>query len=143
MEKDLPDSLILDTVIKSLNMAPAAFASKLGYNSHVTIYNVLKGKNDMTNDMINRIKLNLPTVSPLYITRGKGEPILQGSAVRNVANLVDRPISHEETVREASSVSVKDFLSLPERLDYIEQQNTLIINNQEEIKKLLKKLLDK
>lgn len=83
----------------------------LGYKSHMAIYHVIKGKNRLTDDMIERIILKMPQVNYLFLKKGIGKPLKSKSAAQLQDNLLN--FSKKE-------VSLSDIGEMPRRLVYIE-----------------------
>ena len=136
MNKDIEDSIILKSVLRALNVSVNDFFKKLDYSTHTSIYNVLNGKYAMSADMIQRIQSNYPQVSYLYLTRGKGEPIVNGSAYTTQRNMLNQ--------REESVNPMELFLTMPEQIKYLVSTiDELKIQNSEILDKLEKLINNK
>jgi hypothetical protein len=124
-EKKLPDKDIMQTVISCLKLTPYAFGKKLDYKSTMSIYNVLAGTKQISNDMINRISIHYPEVNYLFLTTGEGIPLRNATEAEMHRNLFN-------SQEEISKVLWTEFAAIPARLLRIEE-------HQEEILKLLQK----
>jgi hypothetical protein len=119
----ISDAIILQNVIEALKLTRNGFATKCKYKSSMSVYNILEGRNNISDDTINRITTTFPEVNFLYLKKAQGTP-LKGLAevdlYRNMMNIAKDTEFHE---RKA------DLNSIPETLLRIEI--------------LLQKLLDK
>lgn len=131
MKKDLEDSIILRNVITALNVKKKDFYVKLRYNSQTTIYNVLSGKNNLSTDMIHRIQTHYPQVSYLYLTRGKGEPLVQGAALTTQRNMLN--------IAEEKKTGLEAFITMPDQINYLVKAMNALKEEVAEIKKLIEK----
>ena len=127
-EKKIPDKDILQTVISCLKITPYAFGKQLDYKSTMSIYNILAGNKQISNDMINRISIHYPEVNYLFLTTGEGIPLRNSTEAEMHRNLFN-------SQEEISKVLWTEFAAIPARLLRIEE-------HQEEILKLLQKKVD-
>ncbi len=71
----ITDSEIIENVSKELGMSLNKIAKVMNAKSSMSVYNVSYGFNNLNDDLINRFKLYLPSVSEDYLRFGQ-EPIL-------------------------------------------------------------------
>jgi hypothetical protein len=113
-QNPISDSVILLSVIEALKLTKNGFATKCKYKSSMSVYNVLEGRNGLSDDTINRITLAFPEVNYNYLKSGVG-PILKGMAevdlYRNMMNIAKEPNNFERAA---------DLNSIPETLLRIE-----------------------
>lgn len=131
MNKELEDAVILRNVITALNVKKKDFYVKLRYNSQTTIYNVLSGKNNLSTDMIHRIQTHYPEVSYLYLTRGKGEPIIQGAALTTQRNMLN--------MAEEKKTGLEALITMPDQINYLVKAMNQMKEELAEIKILINK----
>lgn len=108
MENKISDAEILRNVMDALGpISVKKFTEKLNFASHTTIYKVLKGETPKISvDMRQRILNQFPNVSYLYLTRGKGEPLVSGSGRNTQNNMLNRNEGDSEN-------SLQAFLDMP------------------------------
>jgi hypothetical protein len=107
------DTAILAEIISALKLTKNAFSNKLKYKSAMSIYNVLEGKNGISDDMAARIVHTFPEVDFSFIRTGEGTPIKIGaipSLQRNLLNL-DTP----------AKTGIEAFADMPDTLLRIER----------------------
>lgn len=112
---NLSDADKMNMLIDALNtndrkMNANILAEKLGYKSHMAVYHVTKGKNKLTDDMIEKIILKMPQVNYLFLKKGIGKPLKSKSAAQLQDNLLN--FSKKE-------VTLGDIGEMPRRLVYI------------------------
>lgn len=129
MEKEIKDSDILRNVLNALNFKIKEFCAKIDYGQTI-IYKVLNGNAVISKELVNRIQIHFPNVSYLYLTRGKGEPLIEGAAVRSQKNTLYK--------REEQPSSLESFLTMPEQINYLVKSIKELKTEIEEIKTLLK-----
>lgn len=128
LQKSLTDAEILQNVINAIGVRIPEFRVKLGFGTNTTIYNVLKGVNGISSDMINRILNKYPDVSYLYLKKGEGKPIRTGPAATNQKNIL-------EDYSTKDFVSIQDFLKLPEIVEELKNRITILENKINQLKK--------
>lgn len=86
----LTQAQILENVIKAVGETSYSFYTKLNLakplKSANSIYNILKGENNISLGMRNRIVLAFPNVNFNYMEAGEGEPLLEGEKLQNQKN---------------------------------------------------------
>lgn len=85
----IKDSDRLQMVIDALRISSNAFSVKLGYRSPGTVYHVLKGQNNLSDGMIDKIVFTFPEVSYPFLKKGEGEVILSPEEQKNQMNLLN------------------------------------------------------
>lgn len=126
-EKDLEDKVILRNVINALGVKNKDFCKKLKYNSESTLYNVFNGKNGISDEMIRRIMTHYPQISYLYLSRGKGHPIVGGASFTTQRNMMNQSVP--------KNTSIEAFIEIPAKIDLLLQ---LVQELKEEVKELKK-----
>lgn len=71
VQKAIQDKEIMEMLLEELGMNANGAAKKLEYKSPASIYNILKGDTNITEDMSLRIKKKMPWVNSLFIDQGK------------------------------------------------------------------------
>jgi hypothetical protein len=122
-QKKLEDKEILEQLIYALRLNKKQLAKELGYKSHMSIYYVGNGTNKITSDMSNRIIIRYPEVNPLFLQKGEGNPLRFKTQNKK-----------EKLEHEKPTYSIEHFISIPNRLEIIEQKLT---ENNEMLKELL------
>lgn len=86
--KEISDAEIMDKLLKELRYSALAFAHELEYKSHSTIDHILKGRNKISNDLIDKIIKKFPQVSYWFLAKGK-LPVINENAklVQSQANI--------------------------------------------------------
>ena len=112
----LSDADKINMLIDALNsnehkMNANILADKLGYKSHIAVYHVTRGKNKLTDEMIEKIILKMPQVNYLFLKKGIGKPLKSKSATQYQSELLN--FSKKE-------VTLNDIGEMPKRLVYIE-----------------------
>lgn len=115
IKKSLTDPEILQNVIDAIGVRIPEFRTKIGYATNTTIYNVMKGVNGISSDMINRILNKYPEVSYLYLKRGEGHPIRVGQLVKSY-----NPIA--ELYDKNSFINIYDFLKIPAMVEELKNK---------------------
>lgn len=129
--KTITDAEILKNVIEKLRINANRMARDCEYKSKASIYHVLNGINNITDDMISRIMKAYPEVSYIYLKKGEGSITLTDSQIQNQKNLLQG--SNKEKL---SSLDIIDRISKSISLNHYQMQSTL-----NETNKLLKDIL--
>lgn len=138
-EKLLEDKEIMSRILEALDISKVEFAEKLGYSSHTTIFNIVRGKSAIVELMVNRIMMKFPTVNYMFLTKGEGEPLLITAESQAQANLFNYKTNSEAVTVPPGLEAFAELLKLPKRLTQIEAQQGAIISVLNEIRDLLKK----
>ncbi|MFH6944584.1 hypothetical protein [Flavobacterium sp. FlaQc-50] len=119
--KERPDSEIMKSLLAELRFSALAFANELGYKSHSTIAHILNDRNNISDDLIDKIIKKFPTVSYWYLKKGK-LPIIQENAklVQSQANLFGTALP-----KDGIDYSLESFLTLKNIEKAINEQNEL------------------
>jgi len=107
------DTDILAEIISALKLTKNAFSVKLKYKSAMSIYNVLDGKNGISDDMATRIVHTFPEVDFSFIITGEGTPIKIGAIPSLQRNLLNLEIP--------AKTGVEAFADIPDTLLRIER----------------------
>jgi hypothetical protein len=79
-QKRLTDAEILLNVINAVKLTKNGFATKCKYKSAMSIYNILEGRNGISDDMAARITQAFPEVSYNFIQTGRGDVLRLGAS---------------------------------------------------------------
>lgn len=115
MEK-IADKDILANVIKALGMTKSKFAGSLNYKSLATVYNVLYGINNLSEEMLFKITDAFPQVNVNYLSTGEGE-ILNTDSKGVAISPIDRKISETLAVYDRLGRIEVSQKELHEKLD--------------------------
>lgn len=110
-KQKLNDSDRLKKVIEALDISASKLATRLGYRSSASIYHIINGINNLSLGMSKKIVKKYPQVSFLYLTQGKGDPILKNNS--NQRNILHSPLNN----------NLNDLYLIPKLL---EEQNELL-----------------
>lgn len=106
--KQLKDSEILENVIKALKLSKNSFSKALNYQSSMTIYNITNNQNSqMSDDMINRIRVTFPNVSFLYLTKGEGNPLTSEVGMKNQSNIFDTNFETPNPIKDVAQINLR------------------------------------
>ncbi|NDP26287.1 MAG: helix-turn-helix transcriptional regulator [Flavobacterium sp.] len=86
--KIITDSEIIKQLLETLRYSALAFATELGYKSHSTIDHILKGRNNISDDLIERIIKKFPEVHYWFLKRGQAPVLLNEKLKNNQAELL-------------------------------------------------------
>lgn len=118
--KELEDSEIMTKLLLELRYSALAFSKELGYKSHSSIDHIQKGKNKISEGLMDRIIKKFPEVNYWFLKKGSMPIILNDKLKRNQANLFNN-------------------LEVPKVLNY-DLESFLVLKN---IERLLIELLEK
>lgn len=90
--KDIPDSEIMKKVLAELRYSALALSKELGYQSHSSIDHILKDRNKISDNLIDKIIKRFPEINYWFLKRGQDPIILNDKLKRNQANLFGKPI---------------------------------------------------
>ncbi|PKH68149.1 hypothetical protein CXF59_04950 [Flavobacterium sp. ALD4] len=111
--KRLTDPEILLQIINAVRLTKNGFATKCKYKSAMSIYNVLEGRNGISDDMAARITQTFPEVNYKFIITGEGE------VLNAEVSPVQRPIY--PNTNDKPKGTLEDFASVPDTLLRIEK----------------------
>jgi hypothetical protein len=111
--KRLTDAEILLQIINAVRLTKNGFATKCKYKSAMSIYNVLEGRNGISDDMAARITQTFPEVNYKFIITGEGE------VLNAEVSPVQRPIY--PNTNDKRKGTLEDFASVPDTLLRIEK----------------------
>lgn len=114
----------LKIVLEELRYSANELSKELGYSSPSSVYHVLNGLNNLSTDMANKITTRFPEVSYLYLTQGKGSPLLTPKFKQAQANLFG---SASQNVEQQAS-----WDNIPTTLENIEKLLMKLVDIQEE-----------
>lgn len=105
--KNLPDAEIMKKVLAELRYSALGFSKELGYASHSSIDHILHGRNNISDNLIDKIIKRFPEINYWFLKKGQ-EPIsLNDKLKRNQANLFGKTIAIE-----APDNSIESFIVL-------------------------------
>ena len=128
----IEDSEKLKNVLNCLKTSANAFSIKLKYRSPGTIYHVLRGVNNLSEAMIEKIIFHYPQVNYNYLKKGEGEILLPEEEQRNQRNIFNF-LDAEEKIEEIPDDLI---LILIHKLDSM-------IHYQKKTSQILEQLLNK
>jgi hypothetical protein len=112
-QKKLTDAEILLQIINAVKLTKNGFATRCKYKSAMSIYNILEGRNGISDDMAARITQSFPEVNYNFILTGKGE-ILNAEL-----SGIQRPLYPNTSDKVKGTL--EDFASVPGTLLRIEK----------------------
>lgn len=123
--KQLSDAEIIDSLLKEIRFSANQFSKKLGYSSHSTIYHILKGRNQISDEMIDNIIKHFPQVSYWFLKKGKFPIVLDNknlqinqnklfSTTEHIANKIDYDLESFEVLKSIE-VLLKRLVELEEK----------------------------
>jgi hypothetical protein len=119
-DKKKSDADILLDITNALKLTKNGFSVKLGYKSAMSIYNVLDGKNGISDDMAARIVHTFPEVDFNFISSGEGLPLRVGAIPSLQRNLLN--------IQESPKAGLDAFAGIPDTLLRIERLLIEILN---------------
>jgi hypothetical protein len=85
--KLLTDADIMAKLLHELRYSALAFSKKLEYKSHSSIDHILKGKNQISESLMDKIIKDFPEVNYWFLKKGQMPIILSEKLKQNQANL--------------------------------------------------------
>ena len=85
--KLLTDAEIMAKLLHELRYSALAFSKKLEYRSHSSIDHILKGKNQISESLMDKIIKDFPEVNYWFLKKGQLPIILSDKLKQNQANL--------------------------------------------------------
>ncbi len=117
-EKALSDAQILQEVLNALDYSANALNDKLEYSSPSSVPHVLKGRNELSRGMKQRIVNTFPNVNMEFLNKGELPILLTGGALQAQANLLNIPINTNEG--QSLMLDLNKLAKIPQQLDRIE-----------------------
>lgn len=123
--KPIPDSEIMKNLLIELRYSALAFSKKLEYKSHSSIDHILKGKNDISENMKDKIIKLFPDVNYWYLKKGQKPIIINRKSENNKAESsefkasVEKPDYALETFTTLKNIE----LLLLKISSYLDQKN--------------------
>ena len=124
---EISDAEIMKTLLKELRYCANKFSKELGYSSHSTIYHILNGRNQISEDLVDNIVKHFPQVSYWFLKKGKLPIILEDkNLIVNQSNLFS---TKEKLVPEVnynleSFGVLKNIEAMMQQILEIEQKKT-------------------
>lgn len=121
------DAEIIKQLLKALRFSANNFSKELGYSSPSTIYHILQGRNQISEDLVDNIVKHFPQVSYWFLKKGKLPIILDDkNLIVNQSNLFS---SKEKSVPEVNYNLeffgvLKNIEAMMQQLLEIEQKKT-------------------
>lgn len=116
--KALTDAQILQEVLNALDYTANALNDKLEYSSPSSVPHVLKGRNELSRGMKQRIVNTFPNVNMEFLNKGELPILLTGGALQAQANLFNIPINTNEG--QSLMLDLNKLAKIPQQLDRIE-----------------------
>lgn len=119
------DAEIIKLLLKALRFSANNFSKELGYRSPSTIYHILQGRNQISEDLVDNIVKHFPQVSYWFLKKGKLPIILDDKNLTiNQANLFSsKEIKNVDYSLESFGV-LKNIEAMMQQLLEIEQKKT-------------------
>ena len=115
MGTSLTDSQKILDVINALDTSAHAFAIKMKYKSHSSVDHVIKGRNSLSEGMMDRIVKTFPNVNYNFLKKGELPVLLSSNEIQaqmNMLNIVSNDTNE--------LYKIKRIMEVPEQLDRIE-----------------------
>ena len=116
--KALTDAQILQEVLNALDYTANALNDKLEYSSPSSVPHVLKGRNELSRGMKERIVNTFPNVNMEFLNKGELPILLTGGAMQAQANLLNIPINTNQG--QSPMLDLNKLAKIPQQLDRIE-----------------------
>lgn len=123
----MPDAEIMKSLLKELRYSANQFSKELGYSSHSTIYHILNGRNQISEDLVDNIVKHFPQVSYWFLKKGKLPIILEDkNLIVNQSNLFSSKskMAPEVNYNLESFGVLKNIEAMMQQLLEIEQKKT-------------------
>lgn len=122
MKNKTLDSQIIKDLISALGTNSNKLSKDLGYKSHMTIYLITRGTNNMSRGLMERIIMKFPNVNYNYLCSGEGSVLLNKVETQAQMNLFNIP-SEDNSLQSF----LKGFSNSPDQLSRIESKLDEII----------------
>lgn len=107
--KELEDSVIMQKLLAELRHNPFSLAKELDYKSHSSIDHIVKGRNNMSDSMIDNIVKKYPNVNYWFLKKGKMPIILDNAKLaHSQANI----FNSAEPANQGIDYSLESFAAL-------------------------------
>ena len=116
--KALTDAQILQEVLNALDYTANALNDKLEYSSPSSVPHVLKGRNELSRGMKQRIVNTFPNVNMEFLNKGELPILLTGGAMQAQANLLNIAINTNQG--QSPMLDLNKLAKIPQQLDRIE-----------------------
>tara|TARA_R110000822_G_scaffold301477_1_gene425310 strand:+ start:1499 stop:1891 length:393 start_codon:yes stop_codon:yes gene_type:complete len=117
MGTNTTDSQKILEVINALNTTSHAFAVKMQYKSHSSVDHVIKGRNSLSEGMMDRIVKTFPNVNYNFLKKGELPVLLSSNEIQAQMNLLN--IAPNDT---NEFYKIKRIMEVPDQLDRIERK---------------------
>tara|TARA_B100002049_G_scaffold164967_1_gene123757 strand:+ start:6214 stop:6621 length:408 start_codon:yes stop_codon:yes gene_type:complete len=117
-KKTLSDAQILQEVLNALDYSANALNDKLEYSSPSSVPHVLKGRNELSRGMKQRIVNTFPNVNMEFLNKGELPILLTGGAMQAQANLLNIAINTNQG--QSPMLDLNKLAKIPQQLDRIE-----------------------
>ncbi len=127
----------LEIALKELGITAYNLSKQLGYKSPDTVYNILKNTNSISQNFINRIKLNNIPINTDWLVDGIGKPIIskQNSGdgteeklllkwIKKVEYMLADTMPSKEEDIEGYNNQINDLNEIQQVLKYLEVNDT-------------------
>jgi hypothetical protein len=106
--KVVKDFEIMEQLLEKLRYSALAFANELGYKSASTIHHILKERNKISDDLIDRITKKFPEVNYWFLKKGRLPVILDEKLKQNQMSI----IFGNDSKKNAPDYSLEIFATL-------------------------------
>lgn len=130
MTNNLSDQEKMNMVIESLQTNPTAFASSLGFRSASTVHHITKGRNNISDGMIDKIINRFHNVNYNFLKKAELPVLLDKQRTIDQENFFNLVSSTDETSIDYNMF--KRFLALPDKIESIEEILKELLNQKKD-----------
>jgi hypothetical protein len=120
--KEISDSQIMKRILEELRYSALAFSKELDYKSHASIDHILKGRNQISDSLVDKVIMRFPEVNYWFMKKGQEPIILNDKLKRNQQNLFGKSIP-----LETPDYSLESFATLKNIEKILMNIETLLI----------------
>lgn len=93
IQKEISDAEIMQRILEELRYSALAFSKELEYKSHASIDHILKGRNSISESLIDKVVIRFPEVNYWFLKKGQEPILLSDKLKRNQQNLFSKPLN--------------------------------------------------
>jgi hypothetical protein len=106
IQKEISDAEIMQRILEELRYSALAFSKELEYKSHASIDHILKGRNHISESLIDKVVLRFPEVNYWFLKKGQEPILLNDKLKRNQQNLFSKPLNTAQVDYSLESFAV-------------------------------------
>lgn len=130
MGNNLSDQEKMNMVIESLQTNPTAFAKSLGFRSVSTVHHITKGRNNISDGMIDKIINRFHNVNYNFLKKAELPVLLDKQGTIEQESFFNLITSTDETSIDYNMF--KRFIALPDKIDRIEELLNVLVNQKKD-----------